>query len=219
MSSSYKALNLAQFENLLHEGAIVIDFRDAKEFIKEYIPGSIYGNEAFLGSSAAKSILPSDIKVLVVADKKAEQEVHDKLIKLGLTNVAGYLEGGFQTWLQSGNEIDVAVSIEADEIVMDLKFSDPEIIDIRGKVAYDLLHLQAAQNIAGSKLIANIKELPDNKTYYIYCEDGERSLSLISYLKRSGLHNFYHITGGFQALHQADAPMQTNTVTKPQDLN
>jgi rhodanese-related sulfurtransferase len=96
MSSSYKALNLAQFENLLHEGAIVIDFRDAKEFIKEYIPGSIYGNEAFLGSSAAKSILPSDIKVLVVADKKAEQEVHDKLIKLGLTNVAGYLEGGMK---------------------------------------------------------------------------------------------------------------------------
>lgn len=219
MSSSYKALNLAQFENLLHEGAIVIDFREAKEFVKEYIPGSIYGNEAFLGSSAAKSILPSDIKILVVADKKAEQEGYDKLTRLGLTNIAGYLEGGFQTWLSSGNDIDVAVSIEADEIVMDLKFSDPEIIDLRGKVAFDLLHLQAAQNIAASKLIANIKELPDNKTYYVYCEDGERSLSVISYLKRSGLHNFYHITGGFQALHQADAPMQTNTATKPQDLN
>lgn len=217
--SSYKALNLAQFENLRQEGAVVVDFREAKDFVREYIPGSIYGNEEFLGSSAAKSIMPATTQVIVVADRKEEQSAYDKLKALGLQNIAGYLDGGFETWLQSGNNIDVPVSIEADEIVIDLKFGDPEIIDLRGKIAYDLLHLQDAQNIAASKLIANLNTLPDNKIYYIYCEDGERSLALVSYLKRTNLHNFYHITGGFKALHKADAPMQTNTVQKPQNLN
>jgi 3-mercaptopyruvate sulfurtransferase SseA len=39
---------------------------------------------------------------------------------VGIDNVLGYLEGGFEAWRDAGEEIDLIIDIEPDELAMDI---------------------------------------------------------------------------------------------------
>jgi rhodanese-related sulfurtransferase len=211
--TSLKKLSLAQFENKLNEGALILDMRTAQEFIREFIPSSLYVSPSIIKSGGLKKLLPEETNILLIA---TAEEAIAQLEKAGIRLPEGSLAGGFEAWEQAGNPIDVVISIEADELMMDMKYGNPHVIDVRSKTAFDLSHLEKAEHIPLTLLSESAGALPKDQIYYIYCEDGERSLSLISYLKREGLHNFYHIQGGFKALHQSEAPLES---APPSNLN
>ena len=195
-----RPLNLAEFENETDIGAYILDFRPGDQFINGFIPGSFYMCQAFVASGLSAEIISVNENIVVVTPKTREESAMKSLQKLGYENFDGWLKGGFETWKESGNTIDLIISIEADELLMDMKFDDPQVIDIRSKEDYDINHLEGAENIPPLNLLYNLEELPRETTFYMYCDDGEMSTSIISVLKNHGFHNFYHITGGYEAL-------------------
>ena len=71
------------------------------------------------------------------------------------------------------------------------------IIDIRDKYKYINGHLDDAVNIMESNLIYNHnKYLNKNTIYYIYCDYGNRSKYVVSYLNSLG-YNCVNIEGGY----------------------
>ncbi len=195
-----RPLNLAEFENETDIGAFALDFRPGAQFIDGFVPGSIYMSHPFVASGLCLEIISHGETIVAITPKTREESALKSLEKLGYENVDGWLKGGYETWRESGNKIDLIISIEADELLMDMKFDDPQVIDIRSKEAYDAHHLEDAENIPPQNLLYNLEELPKETTFYMYCDDGELSTSVISILKSHGYHNFYHITGGYEAL-------------------
>ena len=221
------ALNLAQFENYLAMGCQVIDMRPAEQFAEEYNPGAIYGAENFIKSGGLGKLIPVLTPIVLIAEEGKEQEKCEILRKAGFENIEGYLKEGFATWLNAGNTIDVALSIDPEEIMLDIKFGDPKIVDLRSKTAYNFMHLASADNVQASKLINHMEALPKDDVFYLYDEDGETALSIISWLKKHGHHNYYHIKGGYKALQESEASMASqdkpdkDAITKlpPEQLN
>jgi hydroxyacylglutathione hydrolase len=202
-----KPLTLTQFELENETGAYVLDFRPADQFIDSFVPGSFYISARFIKSNFGKEIIsPKETIVLITPDSFLTQSLK-VLENAGYENIAGWLKGGFKSWDDNGNKLDVIISIEADELMMDMKYDKPQIIDIRSEDAFEAMHLEDAENIPVESLLFNLNDLPKDGIFYMYCEDGELSLSVISCLKSQGLHNYYHIKGGFRALHQAEASM------------
>jgi rhodanese-related sulfurtransferase len=164
---------------------------------------------------------------LLIAEEGKEDEKYDLLIKAGFENIEGYLKDGFATWHNAGNPLDVALSIDSEEMMLDIKFGEPRIVDIRPKASYDFMHLATADNVQASKLINHIEELPRDDIFYLYDEDGETAMFIVSWLKKHGHHNYYHIKGGYKALLESEAIMNSNDkpvadkITKlpPEQLN
>jgi hydroxyacylglutathione hydrolase len=200
-----KPLTLLEFEIEFETGAFVLDFRTADEFSEGFIPESYFICPAFLNTPICHEVISIVENITIIAPEHEENRSIKALEQHGYQQIAGWLKGGFETWKENGKKIDVIISIEADELMLDMKYDNPQVIDIRSEAAYNALHLEDAENIPIANLIFNLEELPRNGVYYLYCDDGNLSLSIISCLKSQGFHNFYHIKGGFKALLQSEA--------------
>ena len=204
-----EGFNLAKFENILADGGIIIDCRPLEEFALGYARGSIYSALLKINAKLIAACMEGLKDILIIAAPGKEQIFANGLESLGFINITGYLKGGFATWQEAEKPIDIMISIEPDEFILDLKYSKPHIVDIRHAAQYNNGHIEGAENVPPVEMILGWEALANSKkTYYIYDEDGIYAATLISFLKSKGLHNYYHLTGGFRALKAAGAVLE-----------
>jgi rhodanese-related sulfurtransferase len=119
----------------------------------------------------------------------------------------GYLEGGFDTWLQSGGKIDLIIDVEADELLMDMPH-DPNLIvvDVRKESEFANGHLPEALNLPLSDMtdIAELAQFEDSQNVYLHCAGGYRSVIAASLLKREGVHNIRNVQGGWDKIKEQE---------------
>lgn len=201
-------LNPNEFEALAnHESALVLDVRNQSDFIKGHIPNSIFiglngGFAPWVGA------LITDIKqpiVLVVPEGKSEEAV-TRLSRVGYDNTLGYLEGGIEAWQSAGKDIETLESISAETFAERAKSSDINILDVRKDGEYQSMHLEDAQHLSLDFINDKMNEVSKDKTYYVHCAGGYRSVIAASILKARGYHNLIDVAGGFGAIKKTDLP-------------
>lgn len=78
-----------------------------------------------------------------------------------------------------------------------LCLDNPIIIDIRNSYYYNIEHIDGALNIPFYSLLNNYgRYLNKSDTYYLYCDYGEKSKSIVNKLVKFG-YKLYSIDGGF----------------------
>lgn len=193
------------FETAANEtGALVLDTRDPQTFAKGFIPNSI--NIGIDGSFApwVGTLIP-DIKqqILLITDEGREEEVITRLARVGYDNTIGYLKGGFEAWKNAGKETDSIRSISADELADTMQKDNIEIVDVRKKSEYDSEHILEAENAPLDFINDSMAQLDKNKTYYVHCAGGYRSMIFNSVLRARGFDNLVDIKGGFKAIKES----------------
>ncbi|WP_400077167.1 rhodanese-like domain-containing protein [Winogradskyella sp. R77965] len=201
-------LNPEDFEALAnHESALVLDVRPQSDYIKGHIPNSIFIG---LNGDFAPWVgaLITDIKqpiVLVVPEGKSAEAV-TRLSRVGYDNTLGYLEGGINAWVSVGKEIDTLESISAEEFAKKAKTSKINILDVRKDGEYNSSHLEDAQHLSLDFINDKMNEVDKDKTYFVHCAGGYRSVIAASILKARGFDKLIDIAGGFGAIKKTDLP-------------
>ncbi|MCU0437441.1 MAG: MBL fold metallo-hydrolase [Raineya sp.] len=209
MNTAMNPLNPEELEMVVEaHGALVLDTRKPDEFVKGFIPRSI--SIGVNGDFAPwVGTLITDIKqplVIVVEDEKLE-EVITRLARVGYENVLGYLKGGFDTWKKSGKEIDTIESITAQTFEERLQTDKTaKVIDVRKSSEYTAQHVEGANFAPLAQINEHLADFEENKTNYIHCAGGYRSVIAASILKARGIHNIVNIAGGFKAIEQTNIP-------------
>ena len=108
-------------------------------------------------------------------------------------------------------EYDTITSISAEEFAGHYKDNKELIFDVRRANEYKSEHLEGAHNTQLDYLNDHLSEFPDNKTFFVHCAGGYRSVIAASILKSRGIHNLIDIAGGYQALKETNVP-KTNFV-------
>ncbi len=199
-------LSSDEFEALAnHESALVLDVRSQSDYVKEHIPNSI-----FIGLNGQFApwvgALITDIKqpiILVVPEGKSAEAV-TRLSRVGYDNTLGYLEGGIAAWKASGKDIETLESISAEEFANRAKASEVNILDVRKDGEYQSMHLENAQHLSLDFINEKMGEISKDKTYYVHCAGGYRSVIAASILKARGFNNLVDIAGGFGAIKKTD---------------
>ncbi len=201
-----QALSPEAFETAANEtGALILDTRDAEVFSKGFIPNSI--NIGIDGNFApwVGAMIP-DVKqeILLVTDEGREEEVVTRLARVGYDHSIGYIKGGFNAWQNAGKEIDSIQRVSADELAGILA-KDPatNILDVRKKSEYNSEHLVDAENASLDYINESMLKVDKNKTYYVHCAGGYRSMVFASILKARGYDNLIDVRGGFKELKQS----------------
>lgn len=193
------------FETAANEtGALVLDTRDPQTFAKGFVPNSI--NIGIDGNFAPwVGTLITDIKqqILLVTDDGREEEVITRLARVGYDNTIGYLKGGFEAWKKAGKETDSIRSVNADELAGIMQKEKGEIVDVRKKSEYDTEHIVGAENAPLDFINDSMAQLDKNKTYYVHCAGGYRSMIFNSVLRARGYDNLVNVEGGFKAIKES----------------
>ncbi|MEZ4856711.1 MAG: MBL fold metallo-hydrolase [Gelidibacter sp.] len=202
-------LSVADFESIAnHKEALVLDVRPHDEFVKGFIPNSI-----FIGLNGQFApwvgALITDLKqpiILVVPEGKSEEAV-TRLSRVGYDNTLGYLQGGMDAWKGAGKEVDTLESISADEFANRVISGEINILDVRKDGEYSASHLENAQHFALDFINNNMNQLDKNKTYHIHCAGGYRSVIAASILKARGFNHLVDVAGGFGAIKKTNLPL------------
>lgn len=203
LDKGLQALSVAQFKEIIKKDAVVLDTREPSEFTKGFVPGSI--NIGLTGRFAewAGSLLPFEQTIILVTDPEKEKETLVRLARVGFDKVEGYLSGGYQAWLDAGEQLDMIINIEPDELVMDIPYDDKLVVlDVRREAEFADGHLKDAVNIPLNDLAdpGSMANLEETQNIYVHCGGGYRSVIASSLLKRQGFHNLRNVSGGWDKI-------------------
>ncbi|MBK8968443.1 MAG: MBL fold metallo-hydrolase [Lewinellaceae bacterium] len=201
-----QALSPRAFETAANEtGALILDTRDPQTFATGFVPNSI--NIGIDGSFApwVGALIP-DVKqeLLIITDAGREEEVVTRLARVGYDYCLGFLDGGIEAWKKAGMEIDSIESIDADELAKRLD-ANPElpVFDVRKKSEFDSEHVDKAENAPLDFVNESMLRIPKDKTAYVHCASGYRSMIFASILRARGYDNLVEVKGGFKGIKES----------------
>ncbi|MBK6633393.1 MAG: MBL fold metallo-hydrolase [Chitinophagaceae bacterium] len=196
-------LSLGDIKKMQDDDVLILDTRHATVFTIGFIPGSIFIGLEGRFAEWAGSLLSFDKPIALVTEPGKEEESVIRLSRVGFDKIQGYLKGGFESWQQAGEPVDMIIDVEADELVMDLPH-DPNlvVVDVRRETEFADGHIADAQNLPLNEMndVLNLSHFEDNQNLYIHCAGGYRSVIAASLLKREGTHNLRNVLGGWNKI-------------------
>lgn len=206
MERGVNPLSPEAFEAAANEtGALILDTRAPQVFAKEFVPNSI--NIGIDGSFAVwvGTMIP-DVKqeILLITEEGREEEVITRLARVGYDFALGYLKGGVEAWKASGKEVDQIESISVEKLA-EIKESDPNalILDVRKNSEFQSEHVKDAENAPLDYINESMLKIDKDKTYYVHCAGGYRSMIFTSTLRARGYDKLIDVDGGFKSLKES----------------
>lgn len=201
-----KALDVTAFEMLANETkALILDTRDANSFAKGFIPNSInIGIDGNFAMWVGEMISDIQQEILLVTAPGREEEAVIRLSRVGYDHTIGFLEGGMESWINAGKEVDQLERIDA--TAFEEIHANQLVIDVRKKSEFDSEHVVGAVNIPLNEINKHLSEIPKDNEFVLYCAGGYRSMIAASILKQRGWDNFKDVVGGFGEIAKTSVP-------------
>ena len=199
INRSFNSLTANEVDNMLKEKLTILDVRGVEDFSSSHIPGSIFiGLDGRFAPWVGEILEDVSKKLILVAPKGREKEAITRLSRVGFDNVIGYLEGGINSWIKNGGKISKVLNESAS------KFStlnnNKDILDVRSKNEHKSESLLNSLNIPLIDLSKSIDRVSFEKTFYVHCKGGYRSMIAASILLANGISNFSNIPGGYDKI-------------------
>ncbi|GAA4524258.1 MBL fold metallo-hydrolase [Amycolatopsis samaneae] len=177
----------------------VLDTRDAAEFARSHLPGSVnVGLAGRFAETAGQVLLPDTTLLLVCAPDKAT-EARNRLARIGFDRVLGCVDPA----LAAGQ---VSVRLTAEELAA--VHSERQVVDVRGPG-----EVRAGGAVPGAvflplpELLDRIGELDPARPTVVYCAGGYRSSAAASLLRARGFADITDLAGGYTAWAAAHPPI------------
>ncbi|HEV8657408.1 MAG TPA: MBL fold metallo-hydrolase [Thermoanaerobaculia bacterium] len=189
----------------LHRGTVVLDVRDADSFGAGHIGGAInIGLGGQYASWCGTLLAPSDDLVIVADSVDRSREAVMRLARVGMENVAGYLDGGILAWSNAGYATAQLPQITP----LELRDSTLAVLDVRRTTEYASGHVPGARNIPLHELQRRKGELRAEEPLAVICAGGYRSSMAASILARDGFSDLSNVIGGTSAWMAEKLPVE-----------
>lgn len=198
------------FEGLLESGHVAIDVRDPGAFCDGHLLDSFWMGAGPLLAVWAAWLVPSETPLLLVIEDEGQAAyAAAALARVGLDDVAGYLQGGIEAWTQGGRSVRRTAATTVNELHERLGAAAPlTILDVRTDREWDAGHIDGAVHVFGGELPGRLAELPQRPApLAVVCGGGYRSLVAIGVLERAGYDELCNVTGGMSAWRAAQLPV------------
>lgn len=189
------------------KNVLVLDVRTSEEFAKGHVPGALFiGIDGQFAPWVGALIKDIHQPLVLVTPEGRENETVTRLARVGYDNTLGYLSGGIEAWKNAGFEIATINSVPAMELETRFDTDKNFILDVRKESEYLSEHVVDAKNLPLDFLEENLDELKSDKTFFVHCAGGYRSMIASSILKANGINNFIDVKGGFAAIKETNVP-------------
>ena len=199
-------LSAAEFKRLANAGHLVLDVRPAAAFGNGHVPGAI--NIALGGQLAswAGTLIKRDTPILLVAEEReGVDEAVQRLARVGLETVKGFLAGGMYAWDKAGEAVQAIPQMPVDELRHQLEENQPmQLLDVRRPNEYSSGHAPGFVNVPLSHLEGELAKFDPARPIALMCQGGYRSSAGTSILAKHGFKKVYNVVGGFSAWNNSE---------------
>jgi rhodanese-related sulfurtransferase len=212
-AAELRAIPPARVDELLRDGAVLVDGRAPEAWAAAHVPGSVNATmvRAAVGSRAAAAADPDAPVVVTATTEEDAFMMARRLEAVGFRQVAGILAGGIEAWRDAGLPVESVDSIPAERLAELLRERDVLLLDVRDpdewaeghvpgsiRIPYQQLRGPALDQLAGSTNGAPLA---------IACGAGNRSGLAASLLRRAGVRNVIHVNEGVDRLATHGIPL------------
>jgi hydroxyacylglutathione hydrolase len=209
LPQSLKAIEAPEFHALVESGCVVVDVRDQLSFGAGHIPGAFGVGVSGSQSTWVAWVVPYETPLLIACDHPSDAEATRRaLVRVGLDDVRGYLDGGMSSWIEGGYPVAHTRQVSPLELAAELPRGRVTVVDVRSDEEFDDGRVTGAWHLMAGTLGEHATTLPrDGVTLALMCGTGYRSTVAASVLERSGFTNLVNVTGGMGAWQHAGLPV------------
>lgn len=203
-----RPIDLEEVIRMGESGAQVLDVRDAAEYAKGHLAGSINIGLGGQYATWAGSVLDRAKPIVIVAEPGREGEAALRLGRIGFDHVRGYLEGGMAALALRPDLVWPTERVSAPMVAEELAGEDPPmVLDIRNAREWAGKHIEGSVNIPLNHLQERIGEVPRDRRIAVHCAGGYRSSIAASILHQYGVTRLIEMAGGLAAWEAAQLPV------------
>jgi len=182
-----KRLTLKELKKVTQQDdAVLLDTRNREDFAFGYIPGSILSplNKQF--NTVAGSYITEDEEIYLVIEEHLVEEAVRDLYRIGYDKIQGFVTPKDLVMYSEQNigtleKVDVRTFEGIDEAD-----ANSLVLDVRKASEYQEGHIDGALNIAHTRLLPRMDEVPVERKIYVHCQAGGRSAVAAALLEREG---------------------------------
>ena len=186
----------------LSRDVMLIDTRPAEIAAKDAVKGALIisagKNFATFAAYAVDPERDERSVVLLAADAEQASSLRDKLARVGIDRVAGYIT----SLADLAREPVRCVAPDAVEAL-----DDPYILDVRTANEFRAGHLPGAVQLHAGRVLWHLDELPRDRPLVTHCQSGARNAAVSSALRAAGFDNVLELSGSYQAWVAAGKPV------------
>src|SRR4029077_10520080 len=178
-------------------GAQILDVRDAAEYAKGHLAGSINIGLGGQYATWAGTVLDRAKPIVIVAEPGREKEAALRLGRIGFDHVTGYLREGMEALAGRPDLVWPTKRVSAPEVAEELASAGPPLLlDIRNPREWATKNVDGSGNVPLNHLQERIAEIPRDRRIAVHCAGGYRSSIAASILQQHGITNLAEMAGG-----------------------
>jgi hydroxyacylglutathione hydrolase len=166
-----------------NDKAVILDTRASKDFMDSHLPGAMSSpfNKQF--NTIAGSYIEEDQHIyLVIEEDQVDEAVRD-LIRVGLDFVPAFITpADLKNYNGEMNRIETLTFDDVDGHIEEGK----AVLDVRKLTEYNEGHIEGALNVAHTRLLPRLNEVPTDQSLVVHCAAGSRSAVAAAFLARKG---------------------------------
>ncbi|MEO8125888.1 MAG: MBL fold metallo-hydrolase [Bryobacteraceae bacterium] len=206
-----EVLRPIELKDVLHMGEAgvqILDVRDAAEYAKGHLAGSINIGLGGQYATWAGTVLDRDKPIAIIAEPGREKEAAMRLGRIGFDHIRGYMRGGMAALAGRPDLIWPTERISAPAIAEELASAEtPLVLDIRNPREWASKHIDGSLNLPLNHLQERIGEIPLDRRIVVHCAGGYRSSIAASILQQYGITDIIEMAGGLAAWEAAKLPV------------
>ena len=184
------ALGPAEFERKAAAGATIVDARDRAAYAQAHIRGSlnIELDSAFAGYVGWLVPFASPLVLILPDAEDTVEHATTELLRIGYERVQGWLEGGVETWQESGRPV-ASYETTTMAVVHGERAAGTEegvLLDVRQPSEWATGVVPGSETIFVADLPGELETLPKDAPVTVFCRTGHRSSMAASILENAG---------------------------------
>ena len=184
----------------LGDAVTVIDTRPWAAFRDGHLPGSIHAPPGKMFPMIAGSYADPASRIVLVADPARVDGLVRDLVRIGYDRIESTVAPE-----DLARAAGLARSAECTAQEAAARRTDAFVLDVRGAAEHATASLEGATNIAYTRLLPRLSELPKDRPILVHCALGGRSAAATALLERHGFR-VTNLAGGFEGWRKAGLP-------------
>jgi len=209
LSKGLKPLTVDQALLQKNSGAYLLDGRESDAYAALHVMDSI--NIPLKGRYAtwAGTFLDHEKPVVVICEPGQQREAVLRLGRIGLDNVAGYVDGGIKAFNGRDDLVRSNVRETPQTLVKRMQSANPPyVIDVRSESERDAAYVDGTVLMPLIEILEHVEKLPKDKDLVIMCASGNRSSTAASLLAQRGVTRVTDLAGGIEGWQAVKLPVK-----------
>jgi hydroxyacylglutathione hydrolase len=202
-----KPISPSGLKNLQNQNIQILDIRKPTSFAGGHIKGSLNIWREGVPAYAGWYLNYQDPIIIVDDQDPGRNNVQRALVRLGYDNLDGYLPGGFPSWYLNAQEVET-LKLQTVQQLRERQFDeDFYLLDVRKLVDRENGYIEGSEHIYAGLVPQRLEEIPRDQEIVVYCDSGNKSTIVASYLLQKDYRDVGSVLGSMRAWMKAYYPV------------